>query len=48
MEKRGKELEREIYEWKKRADSLSVDLEETQKSCRDAAAELYRVKVKLK
>merc|ERR1712106_958595 len=44
MEKRAKQFDKVVCEWKAKVDSLSRDLDVSQKDCRIASAELFRVK----
>merc|ERR1719347_1548300 len=44
MEKRAKQFDKVCGEWKGKVDSLSRDLDVSQKECRIASAELFRVK----
>merc|ERR1712062_628724 len=44
MEKKAKQFDRVVGEWKLKADSLSMDLDVTQKECRNASSELFRIK----
>merc|ERR1712218_240971 len=44
MEKKAKQFDRVVGEWKQKADSLSMDLDVAQKDCRNASSELFRVK----
>merc|ERR1711936_1426400 len=44
MEKKAKQFDRVVGEWKQKADSLSMDLDVTQKECRNASSELFRIK----
>merc|ERR1712226_1123214 len=43
-EKKIKQMDKAIAEWKSKADSVSLELNNTQKECRNASAELFRVK----
>merc|ERR1711890_152540 len=40
----GKQFDRIVSEWKQKVDSLSMDLDISQKECRNASSELFRVK----
>merc|ERR1711962_1587911 len=44
MEKRAKQFDKVIAEWKQKVDSLSRDLDISQKDCRNASADLFKVK----
>merc|ERR1712048_545881 len=44
MEKKAKQFDRIVGEWKHKADGLSRDLDIAQKDARNAASELFRVK----
>merc|ERR1712190_128080 len=44
MEKKAKQFDRIVGEWKGKVDSLSKDLDTAQKECRNASSELFRVK----
>merc|ERR1712156_283481 len=44
MEKKAKQCDRIVGEWKQKVDSLSMDLDMAQKECRNASSELFRVK----
>jgi len=44
MEKKAKNFDKIVCEWKGKVDSLSMDLDITQKECRNASSELFRVK----
>merc|ERR1719410_3207748 len=44
MEKKAKQFDRIVGEWKGKVDSLSMDLDTAQKECRNASSELFRVK----
>merc|ERR1712080_338674 len=44
MEKRAKQFDRVIADWKRKVDNLSMDLDNCQKDCRNASSELFRVK----
>merc|ERR1711863_219297 len=44
MEKKAKQFEKIVGEWKQKVDSLGMDLDVTQKECRNASSELFRVK----
>ena len=44
MEKKAKQFDKIVCEWKGKVDSLSMDLDITQKECRNASSELFRVK----
>jgi len=44
MEKRAKQYDKVVGEWKTKVDSLSKDLDVAQKDCRNASAELFRIK----
>merc|ERR1711931_368976 len=44
MEKKARQFDKIVAEWKSKVDSLSMDLDNAQKDCRIASAELFRVK----
>merc|ERR1711962_233150 len=44
MEKKAKQFDRIVGEWKQKVDFLSMDLDVAQKECRNASSELFRVK----
>merc|ERR1719174_1012738 len=44
MEKKAKQFDKLVNEWKLRAESTSMDLDTAQKECRNASSELFRVK----
>merc|ERR1711894_265361 len=44
MEKKAKHFDRIVGEWKKKVDTLSMDLDASQRDCRNASSELFRVK----
>merc|ERR1712141_345627 len=44
MEKKAKQFDRIVGEWKQKVDSMSMDLDTAQKECRNASSELFRVK----
>merc|ERR1719312_1591847 len=44
MEKKARQFEKVVGEWKAKADGLSMDLDVSQKDCRVASSELFRVK----
>merc|ERR1711863_144543 len=44
MEKKAKQFDRIVGEWKQKADSLSMDLDVAQKEARNASSELFRIK----
>merc|ERR1719284_1237989 len=44
MEKKAKQFDRVIGEWKQKADGISRDLDVAQKEARNASSELFRVK----
>merc|ERR1711899_612884 len=44
MEKKSKQFDKIVSEWKGKVDSLSMDLDVAQKDCRNASSELFRVK----
>merc|ERR1712027_236483 len=44
MEKKAKQFDRIVGEWKGKVDSTSMDLDTAQKECRNASSELFRVK----
>ncbi|CAB4054208.1 MYH6_7 [Lepeophtheirus salmonis] len=44
MEKKARQFEKIVGEWKVKADSFSRELDNSQKECRNASSELFRVK----
>merc|ERR1719419_1039150 len=44
MDKKAKHFDRIVNEWKKKVDSMSMDLDVSQRDCRNASSELFRVK----
>merc|ERR1711963_1107390 len=44
MDKKAKHFDRIANEWKKKVDSMSMDLDVSQRDCRNASSELFRVK----
>merc|ERR1712156_1384912 len=44
MEKKAKQFDKIVGEWKRKADGLAMDLDVTQKECRNASSELFRIK----
>merc|ERR1712111_250302 len=44
LEKKAKHFDRIVGEWKKKVDSLTMDLDVSQRDCRNASSELFRVK----
>merc|ERR1712015_397703 len=44
MEKKAKQFDRIVGEWKSKVDSLTMDLDNAQKDTRNASSELFRVK----
>merc|ERR1712088_372245 len=44
MEKKAKQFDRIVGEWKQKVDSMSMDLDVAQKECRNASSDLFRVK----
>ena len=44
MEKKAKQFDKIVCEWKGKVDSLSMDLDITQKECRNVSSELFRIK----
>merc|ERR1712228_603750 len=44
MEKKAKQFDKIVGEWKLKSDSLSMDLDTAQKDCRNASSELFRIK----
>ena len=44
MEKKAKQFDRIVAEWKHKVDGLSMDLDSSQKETRNASSELFRVK----
>merc|ERR1712029_1339574 len=44
MEKKAKQFDKIVGEWKYKVDSLSMDLDVSQKECRNVSSELFRIK----
>merc|ERR1719422_1049432 len=44
MEKKAKHFDRIVGEWKKKVDTLTMDLDVSQRDCRNASSELFRIK----
>merc|ERR1719167_1069163 len=44
MDKKAKHFDRIVNEWKKKVDSMSMDLDVSQRDCRNASSELFKVK----
>merc|ERR1712141_413488 len=44
MEKKAKQFDKIVGEWKLKVDGLGIDLDVAQKECRNASSELFRVK----
>merc|ERR1712186_220198 len=44
MEKKAKQFDKIVQEWKRKVDSLSMDLDTSQKETRNASSELFKVK----
>merc|ERR1712226_1488294 len=44
MEKKARQFDKIVGEWKQKVDSLSMDLDVAQKECRNTSSELFRVK----
>merc|ERR1739846_111023 len=44
MEKKAKQFDRIVGEWKQKVDSLTMDLDVAQKECRNASSELFKIK----
>merc|ERR1712018_799986 len=44
MEKKAKQFDKIVSEWKQKVDSMGMDLDIAQKECRNASSELFRVK----
>merc|ERR1739836_348052 len=44
MEKKAKQFDRIVAEWKRKVDGLSMDLDNSIKKCRNSSSELFRVK----
>merc|ERR1719234_130473 len=44
IEKRAKQFDKTVTEWKTKVDGLAKDLDVSQKDCRNASAELFKVK----
>merc|ERR1711902_199586 len=44
MEKKAKQFDRIVAEWKSKVDSLGMDLDGSQKETRNSSSELFRIK----
>ena len=44
LDKKAKQFDRLVTEWKHKADAMAMDLDTAQKDCRNASSELFRVK----
>merc|ERR1719340_238136 len=44
MEKKAKQFDRIVGEWKQKVDSIGMDLDNAQKETRNASSELFRIK----
>merc|ERR1712200_315589 len=44
MEKKARQFDKIVAEWKRKVDGLSMDLDVAQKECRNASSDLFRVK----
>merc|ERR1711994_1248708 len=44
MEKKARQFDKIVTEWKRKVDSLTMDLDVAQKECRNASSELFHVK----
>lgn len=44
MEKKAKQFDKIVAEWKRKSDSLAKDLDTSQKESRNVSAELFRIK----
>merc|ERR1712036_172133 len=44
MEKKAKQFDKIVGEWKRKVDGLAMDLDVAQKECRNASSELFRIK----
>merc|ERR1712179_132582 len=44
MEKKARQFDKIVQEWKGKVDGLSMDLDISQKECRNASSELFRIK----
>merc|ERR1712014_210686 len=44
MEKKAKQFDKIVGEWKQKVDSSALDLDVAQKECRNASSELFRIK----
>merc|ERR1711884_40873 len=44
MEKKSKQFDKIVGEWKHKVDSLSMDLDIAQKDCRNSSSDLFRIK----
>ena len=44
MEKKSRQFDRIVVEWKRKVDGLAMDLDVAQKECRNASSDLFRIK----
>merc|ERR1712193_110557 len=44
MEKKARQFDKIVGEWKRKVDGLGMDLDVAQKECRNASSELFRIK----
>merc|ERR1712066_674575 len=44
MEKKARQFDKIVAEWKRKVDGLAMDLDVAQKECRNSSSELFRVK----
>merc|ERR1712179_238102 len=44
MEKKAKQFDKIVQEWKHKVDTLAMDLDISQKECRNASSDLFRIK----
>merc|ERR1719210_239011 len=44
MEKKAKQFDKIVGEWKRKVDGLAMDLDNAQKECRNASSELFKIK----
>merc|ERR1711970_428726 len=44
MEKKARQFDKVVVEWKRKVDSLAMDLDVAQKECRNASSDLFRIK----
>merc|ERR1712213_94449 len=44
MEKKARQFDRVVVEWKRKVDGLAMDLDVAQKECRNASSDLFKTK----